>query len=135
MRSPLWAKFRLNSRPAKAAGCVSLGAAALSSLVGCGPPAIEGRWDSGNPSARMYAIERTARSGDSSEARRLVEQLDSDDPAVRMMAIGALERLTGTTHGYRHYDPPLERRAAIERWQEACERGELGTPTGEKNDG
>lgn len=83
----------------------------------------------------MYAIERTARSGDSSEARRLVEQLDSDDPAVRMMAIGALERLTGTTHGYRHYDPPLERRAAIARWQEACERGELGTPTGEKNDG
>jgi hypothetical protein len=88
----------------------------LLTLCACGPPAIRGGFDSDNPAAKMYAIEYAARAGDHDAVKHIIRQLDSDDPAVRMLAIGALERLTGETHGYRHFDHPLERRNAISRW-------------------
>jgi hypothetical protein len=88
----------------------------LLTLCACGPPAIRGGFDSDNPAAKMYAIEYAARAGDHDAVEHIIRQLDSDDPAVRMLAIGALERLTGETHGYRHFDHPLERRKAIRRW-------------------
>ena len=96
---------------------------AAMTLVSCGQPSMEGGFDSPVPAARMQAIERAARAGDRSPAtlKRIVEQLDSDDPAVRLVAIGALERLTGETHGFRAYDPPIERRAAVRRWSEYVE--------------
>lgn len=47
----------------------------------------------------------------------LVNQLDSDDPVVRLAAIRTLERFTGTTLGYEHADPPWERDQAIGRWR------------------
>lgn len=90
-------------------------------MTGCGPPATEARFDSANPSAKLYAIEKAARSGDTSALPQLVEQLDSDDPAVRLMAIEALRRLTGEDHGYCHDDPALLRREAIKRWVAALE--------------
>lgn len=73
----------------------------------------------------MYAIETAARNGDVGAAKQIVEQLDSDDPAVRLLAIGALERLTGETHGYCHADPTEQRQIAIARWQQAVNGGEL----------
>lgn len=98
--------------------------AAVSILcISCGPSAIDGGFDSANPAARMYAIEHAARSGDMRAVRRIVEQLDSDDPAVRFLAIGALERLTGETHGYCHADPPPQRETAILRWKQALGEG------------
>jgi HEAT repeat protein len=87
----------------------------------CAPPATEGGFDSANPAARLYAIEQAAREGDRSAVTHLVELLDSDDPAVRWMSIVALERLTGQTHGYHHYDPPQERREAVMRWVQYVE--------------
>jgi len=76
-------------------------------------------FDSGNPSDRLAAIGDAARAGDSSpEALRpLVEQLDCEDAAVRLMAIATLERLTGETFGYGHADPSILREQAIRRWQ------------------
>ena len=108
---------------------IACGAALLA--VSCGPSATEAHFDSANPAARLYAIERAARTGDITAAAHLVEQLDSDDPAVRLLAIAALERLTGETYGYRHYDPPHLRRPAIRRWVEAVQSGTLPqtTPT------
>src|SRR5262249_50631095 len=91
------------------------------------PAAIEGGFDSANPAARMYAIEQAGKSGDRTAIPRLVEQLDSDDCAVRLLAITSLERLTGETYGYRHYDPPEEREAAVERWTCAVRSGQLPT--------
>jgi hypothetical protein len=44
--------------------------------------------------------------------------LDSDDPAARLVAIRALERITGQTLGYDHAGPEHERRLAVERWME-----------------
>ncbi len=91
----------------------------------CGPSAHEGGFDSANPAAKLFAIERAAEVEDRSPAtlRRIVEQLASDDPAVRLVAIGALERLTGENHGYHHDEGPIERRAAIRRWVRYLEDG------------
>jgi hypothetical protein len=99
---------------------------ALGFIIGsCAPAATDGGFDSPSSSARLYAIEKAARSGDRTAVADLVELLDSDDPAVRLMAITALQRLTGRTYGYRHYDPVQERNAAIERWVQALEADAL----------
>jgi hypothetical protein len=100
-------------------------AAVAATLSACGPPASQGGFDSANPAAKMYAIEQAARSGDRTAVRQIVEQLDSDDPAVRMLAIATLQRLTGRTYGYRDFDPPEVRRQAIQRWSAAVESDEI----------
>jgi hypothetical protein len=97
--------------------------AATWGLCSCGPAATEGGFDSANPAAKMYAIEYAARDGDRSAVKNIVEQLGSDDPAVRSLAIAALQRLTGQTLGYRDFDEPHVREQAIERWRIAVERG------------
>ena len=89
--------------------------AALVTTSGCGPSATEGGFESANSAARMYAIEESVRAGDRSAVHDLIESLDSDDPAVRFLAISSLERLTGETYGYRHYDSVIDRRDAINR--------------------
>jgi hypothetical protein len=88
-------------------------------MTACGPSATKGGFDSPNPAARIYAIENAARTGDRSAVKEIVELLDSDDPAVRFVAIATLKRLTGQTFGYRDFDPPVLRRQAIARWVEA----------------
>ena len=92
--------------------------ASMTALLGsaCTAPATEADFDSSVPSARLSAIERAGALRDETATPRLVEQLDSDDPAVRMLALEALRRIEGDTHGYWHGDPPHERRAAIEQW-------------------
>ncbi len=107
---------------------IACGAALLAGS--CGPSATEAHFDSANPAARLYAIERAARTGDITAAAHLVEQLDSGDPVVRLLAIAALERLTGETYGYLHYDPPHLRRPAIRRWVEAVQSDTLPQTTG-----
>lgn len=72
-----------------------------------------------------------ARTGDRSAVPHLIEMLRSDDPAVRMAAIRALERLTGETLNYEHFAPEHERQksiAAWERWYERHAAGPGNTP-------
>jgi hypothetical protein len=88
----------------------------------CTAPATEADFDSAVPAARLQAIERAAVQRDETATIQLLEQLDSDDPAVRMLALEALKRLDDDTHGYWFADPPYERRAAIERWTESVSR-------------
>jgi hypothetical protein len=90
------------------------------SAAACAPSSLDGGFDSPNPAAKLYATQRAARTEDRSPEtlRHIVEQLDSDDPAVRLVAIDTLERLTGETFGYRADDPAPDRRAAIRRWTE-----------------
>jgi hypothetical protein len=94
-------------------------------LACCAPSGMTGGFDSPLPASKLYAIQRAAQAGDASPGvlRAIVEELDSDDPAVRLVAIGALERLTGETHGFRADDSPIMREAAIQRWVDA-----LGPP-------
>lgn len=97
----------------------------LSTLAGCGPAATDGGFDSANPAAKLYAIEYAAGANDRAAIPDLVEQLDSDDPAVRALAIATLQRLTGQTKGYRDFDPPDIRRQAIAQWVQAVRDGEF----------
>lgn len=85
--------------------------------VSCATSSLAGGLESPVPAARLHAMEAVAH-GDRSPAtlRRLIEQLDSDDGAVRLVAISTLARLTGETRGYRYDDPVGVRRAAIDRW-------------------
>lgn len=107
-------------------------------LLSCAPPAIEGGFHSGNPASKLYAIEQAVRTDDSDALPQIVEQLDSDDPLVRMVAISALERMTGRTYGYRHYDPAPMRAEAVLRWRAALRSGEVSPATddadGERSD-
>jgi len=68
------------------------------------------------PTGRIRATLRVAEQAERSAIPDLVEQLDADDPLVRMLAQRTLERLTGQTLGYHHAAPPHEREEAIERW-------------------
>ena len=108
----------------------------------CAPPATEGGFDSGNPAAKIYAIEQAVRAGDSSRPtlRAIVEQLDCDDPAVQFAAANALHRLCDRTYGFRLEDPPEQRRRAIDRWVRALEAdahvgGGTDAADGAKHDG
>ncbi len=86
-------------------------------------PKLTATPDSPVPSARMAAAEEAAARSDASAIPYLIEDLESDDPAVRFTAIHALESITGETFGYRHFDPPWERSEAIERWEAAWKSG------------
>jgi len=106
---------------------VAAGAAVLGA---CAPPASRGGFDSPDPAAKLYAIERAMKHGDRAAVPQIVEQIDSDDPAVRMLAISALQKLTGETRGYRYDDPPYLRQDAVRRWAEAAGAG--SSETGQK---
>ena len=91
----------------------------LTPLVGCTPSALDGTFNSPDPAAKLNAIKTAGINRDATAIPHLIQQLESDDPSVRLFAIGALERITGTRLGYIPYDPPTKRRAAIEGWLRA----------------
>jgi len=121
---------RLRPFPAAARAC---GLALLGIATGCGPDPSRGGFDSPDPAARLYAIDRSVRDFRAERARGangqyppavpeatrigLVASLGSDDPLVRMNAALALQEMTGQTYGYRFDDPPAVRLLALERWR------------------
>lgn len=60
----------------------------------------------------------------------LIQNLTSDDPAVRLLSAEALKELTDETYGYRYFDPEWIRTPAVDRWREAWERGEITLANG-----
>lgn len=94
-------------------------------LSGCGPRASEGGFASDNPAARLYAIEQAAAAGDRAAIPQLVENLDSDDAAVRLWAIRALEQITGQRLGYNPYASAAQRRPAVRAWEQAVADGQF----------
>ncbi len=111
------------------AGAWGLGGSVLLTATGCPPPAITGDFDSPHAAARLFATRRAAAETDpgriASAMPGLIRNLDSEDPAVRLLSIEALEQLTGETFGYRHFDPEWLRAPAVARWVAAWERGEV----------
>lgn len=95
-------------------------------LGGCAPPpASEGGFNSRDPAAKLYAIQRAGEQRDRSAIPHLIEQLNSDDEAVRMFAIISLEKITGTRLGYSPYDPAWKREPAVGKWVAAYKNGEF----------
>jgi hypothetical protein len=70
-----------------------------------------------DPQGRTIALSRISESPTERDIPVLIESLTSADPAQRMVAIRTLERMTGETLGYRHYDPEWIRRDAVARWR------------------
>lgn len=89
--------------------------------LGCGTSwqASQGGFDSDDPASKLYAITRAGENRDQTAVRHLIDQLDSDDAAVRMMAIMALEHVIGTRMGYNPYDTIENRQQAVEAWTQA----------------
>lgn len=92
-------------------------ACATAALAACSG-GISPSWEDPTPQARAGAIERSVREGrGASDCPRLVENLASDDAAVRLAAIAALERATGSSLGYRFDDSPADRASSLARWR------------------
>ncbi len=91
-------------------------AAVLFVAGGCTAPEPRPDFDAAVPASRIAALESALRSRDASKTPQIVEQLDSDDHVVRLLAISTLETLTGRTYGYHYDDPPSLRKQAIKRW-------------------
>ena len=96
-----------------------------------GPSPREATLESDNPAGKLYAIRKAGEARDRSKIPALVEQLNHDDPAVRMMAITALDRITGTRLGYNPYADLPERGEAIERWVQAVGTNRFQEQSGE----
>ena len=77
------------------------------------------------PLDRARAAVQLAEAGDSLAVDLLIDLLEDQDRGVRMYTILALERLCGETYGYRYFDPEPTRAAAVKRWREARQRGEV----------
>ncbi len=92
----------------------------LDSLGGCVATggSIRERMTNEDPAIRIRAIGDVAKAGDSSLLPDVVERLDDGDSAVRMYAIVALEKMTGTRLGYSYADPPSKRTRAISAWRD-----------------
>lgn len=82
---------------------------------GCVPRDKTG-FDAFGPSHRLDAIVLAADRTDDDSLRGLIQALDYDDPAARLLAIRALEKRTGQTLDYRYDAPVWERSKGVARW-------------------
>ncbi len=83
-------------------------------IGGCASPAS---FQDPEPASRLAALREAVAAGDRSAIPGIITLLDSDDAAVRLFAILALEEMTGQTLGYDYAAPEVERRAATDRWE------------------
>jgi hypothetical protein len=85
--------------------------------LGRSRPTYPQAFQSEDPADRVWAAKTAAERHDRNALPLLVERLEDEDDAVRLFAIVALERLTGTRLGYQYYDPPAQRERAVRRWR------------------
>ncbi len=96
-----------------APGCVLVGLA----LAGC-RASLPADFQAPDAGSRIRAVIASARQPTSEDLRGMVEALGSDDPALRTLAIAALERTAGERFGYDPWASQTERREAIGRWRQ-----------------
>ena len=70
-----------------------------------------------DPWGKIPATVEAGNHKDSSTIPQLITDLESDDPAVRFYAIGALERITGKTFGFQYFVDEDQRAAAVQQWK------------------
>lgn len=110
------------ARPALLAS-KALGAALLGALLlGCaadGPRPLKPEFDlhDPNPSIRAQATAEVGRLGSVDQVPAVIELLDDEDPAVRVMAGRTLADLTGRRDTTRAYAPPDDLRRQVEAWR------------------
>lgn len=102
-------------RAARGLAAVVLSLGVCAAALGC-----LGRSETGlgsrDPAERVRAMAEAAAASDDGAVPGLIERLSSEDAGERLLAIRALERITGDTRGFDHAGPAREREAAIGRW-------------------
>lgn len=94
-------------------------------FVGCGGPGPRTKsLTDPDPAAKIPAMKEAAREKNLKAVEQLVEDLNSEDPAVRFYAIEALKRMTGQTFDYHYYDDEEGRKPALEKWSQWLEATE-----------
>lgn len=91
------------------------------------PPVEEGGFHAPDPASKLYAMRRAGNDRDISAVPHLVEHLHDDDPAVRLFAIKALERITNERFGYNPYASADDRNDAVVLWDKAVRSGKFAT--------
>jgi len=120
---------------------VLLGLTLSLTVAGCTPDAtrIRVRLQSVDPAERIGAIQDAVKTDDPSLLPLMVKRLADDDAAVRMYAIIALEKLTGTRLNYSYRAPRHIREARIAEWRRYIQSGDdyhsAGSSKSEESDG
>lgn len=88
--------------------------------IGCnsGDGSLYEGLQSEDPAVRLDAVARAGELKDPKAVAYLVDRLTDSESEIRMFAAIALEKITGQTHGYRHFDPPVRRAEAVAAWRE-----------------
>ena len=86
-------------------------------LGGCSAD-LPASFDAPDAGSRIRAVVAGSVSPGEADLRGMVRALGSDDPALRTLAIAALERTTGERFGYDPWAASADRRAAVGRWRQ-----------------
>lgn len=86
-------------------------------LAGCSA-SLPADFQAPDAGSRIRAVVASAREPTREDLQGMVESLGSDDPALRTLAVAALERTAGNRFGYDPWAPEGERRQAIGRWRQ-----------------
>ena len=103
----------------------------VASVVGVGCTAARPKPDikDADPSVSIPGIKIAADRRDRTKSAELVKALESDDPAIRFFAIGALVKITGGERfGYEYYYDEEQRKPSIAKWQEWLKGQQAGPP-------
>jgi len=83
--------------------------------VGRGPLMV----GSDDPAVNVPAMVNAGQERDRDKLKKLVPELESSDPAIRMFALSSLAELTGgETFGFKFYEPQPVRMVAVAKWRE-----------------
>jgi hypothetical protein len=86
---------------------------------GCTAPRPKPDIKDPDPSVSIPGIKIAADRKDLSAAPELVQALNSDDPAIRFFAVGALVKFTGgEKFGYEYYYDEEQRKPSLAKWQQ-----------------
>jgi len=97
---------------------------------GCANPCqLQADLQHDDPDVRIKAITRAGNTKSTCAVPFLVDRLTDSQKDVRFFAIGALQRITGRTMGWRYYGRPAERARAVQKWRQWL-REEYGTASG-----
>ena len=114
---------------------ILLAAVSLWAVPGCTPNAdgsgddLYARFQDEDPAVRIQAIHQAGCGKDKGAVPYLVDRLTDSEETARFFAIIALEEITGTTMGWKYYDPPAKRAEAVNRWRGWLTSGRRDGPT------
>ncbi len=102
---------------------------------GCSEPTGPRSVASEQLTVKIPAIKEAARARDMTAAPQLVEDLDSDDAAVRLYALEGVRKIAGGQEfGYAYYADVERRRQAVKKWREWLQQqGAATRPAQQRN--